>query len=367
MANKSREIIYWLASQSNITYKNKKKLLPLIKNSENCTEIREQIGNAIEREPYFLYDVELEKVYHSLDTWDFSKEYERFYQMGGSFVLYNEASFPKRLKDYDYHPFALFYLGELPKDDVLTVGIVGARKCSYYGEREAVRYGKTLAEAGVQIISGMAAGIDGIAQRSALSVGGKSFAVVGTGIDICYPKCNKGLYEDLIKNGGVISEFPIGIEALPHHFPMRNRNISALSDVLLIIEAKTKSGSLITADFAMEQGKDVYALPGTTTSELSKGCNQLIKQGAGILLSPEDFLQDLQLFRAQNNKNIIKNENLLVNTEKLVYSCLDLVPLNLSEILNQTKLPLSEVQTALVALELKEIVREVAKNYYIRL
>lgn len=189
--------------------------------------------------------------------------------------------------------FALFVKGDLPPENQPAVAIVGARKCTPYGEQMALEYGEAMAGAGIAVISGMARGIDGAGQRGALNGGGRTYGVLGCGVDICYPREHIGLYTDIMKNGGILSERIPGEPPLPAYFPERNRIISGLADVVLVMEAKRKSGSLITADQALEQGRDVYALPGPADSPLSEGCHQLIRQGAGILLSPQDLLEEL--------------------------------------------------------------------------
>ncbi|MCM1156204.1 MAG: DNA-protecting protein DprA [Roseburia sp.] len=170
---------------------------------------------------------------------------------------------------------------------------MGARNCSGYGRRMAELFGRELAQAGIGIISGMARGIDGIGQSAALTAGGYSLGVMGCGADICYPAENKSLYKALCIQGGVCSEYLPGTLPRNSLFPPRNRIISGLSDVVLVIEAKAKSGTLITVDMALEQGKEVYALPGRVTEALSEGCNHLIRQGAGVALSPQDMIREL--------------------------------------------------------------------------
>ena len=209
--------------------------------------------------------------------------------------IYNEHPlYPSRMKDLAGMPELLYVLGSLPSDDMPTVGIVGARLCSPYGHRTAYHLARELASRGVQIISGMAAGIDGYAAEGALDAGAPSYAVLGNGVDICYPPGNRVLYERMITNGGIISEYPAGEEPLPFHFPARNRIISALSDLIIVVEARKKSGSLITADFALSQGKTVFAVPGRIDDRLSEGTNYLIAQGAGIAYSHEAILQELE-------------------------------------------------------------------------
>ena len=205
----------------------------------------------------------------------------------------DHSLYPERMKALPGMPQKLYVLGSLPRDDIPTVGIVGARLCSPYGHRTAYHLARELALRGVQIISGMAAGIDGYAAEGALDAGAPSFAVLGNGVDICYPPGNRSLYDRMIAAGGLISEYSPGEEPLPFHFPARNRIISALSDLIVVVEARKKSGSLITADFALSQGKSVFAVPGRVDDRLSEGTNYLIAQGAGIAFSHEAILEEL--------------------------------------------------------------------------
>lgn len=202
------------------------------------------------------------------------------------YIRRNSPGFPGRFEGISGSPEGLYVIGELPRDDQPTVGIVGARMCSRYGHETAYEFGRVLAGKGVQIISGLALGIDCYAQEGALAGGGKTFAVLGCGADICYPKSNREVYEKIKTSGGILSEEKPGTPPLAYNFPKRNRIISALSDIVLVVEAKEKSGSLITVDFALEQGKTVYAVPGRVCDLLSYGCNSLIAQGAGIACSP---------------------------------------------------------------------------------
>lgn len=204
-----------------------------------------------------------------------------------------DPEYPERLKNISGAPKNLYVLGRLPEEKRLCVAVIGARDCSEYGKYVARELGAVLGKSGISVVSGMARGIDGISQEAALNVGGSSFAVLGCGVDICYPEANRQLYERLKVCGGIISEYPPGSPALACHFPPRNRIVSGLADVVVVIEARIKSGTLITVDMALEQGREVYVVPGRVTDRLSDGCNSLIKQGAGILLSPEEFLKEL--------------------------------------------------------------------------
>ena len=282
-------------------------------------------------------------------------------------IPYFSEEYPKKLTNISQPPYALYVKGSLPRENQVSVAIVGARRCTHYGEQIALEYGEALASEGIQIISGMARGIDGAGQRGALNAGGATYGVLGCGVDICYPRENIGLYMDIQQKGGIISEQIPGQPPLPAYFPERNRIISGLADVVLVIEAKEKSGSLITADMALEQGKDVYALPGPVTSSMSQGCHRLIRQGAGILISPEDLLIELGINIVNQGQIIDKNEKVLESTENMVYSCLGLFPKGMSQLLEETGLNVQELLERLITLEMKGYVKEISKNYYVKL
>lgn len=198
----------------------------------------------------------------------------------------------EKVIDYTGSTVWIFYKGRLPEDTIPSVAVIGARECSEYGRYVAEELGRYLGTHRIQVISGMARGIDGISQQAALSAGGTSYGVLGCGVDICYPSQNRRLYEELGREGGLLSTYAPGIRAMPAYFPPRNRIVSGLSDALIVIEARQKSGTLITVDMALEQGRDVYVVPGRITDRLSDGCNRLLNQGAGVMLSPEQFLEE---------------------------------------------------------------------------
>lgn len=302
-------------------------------------------------------------------TKDPDEELEVMNEKGISFYTEASKEYPDRLREIPSPPYAIYVKGELPCQKKPTVSIVGARDCSTYGERMAIHFSERLAEEGVQIISGMARGIDGAGHRGALNVKGKTFAVLGCGVDVCYPKENLGLFKDLEREGGLLSEYPPMCQPFKSHFPARNRIISALSDAVLVMEAREKSGSLITADMALEQGKDVYALPGPITSNLSRGCHELIRQGAGILISPEDFLKEKGWFfhDSEGIEKRCKKEIRLERTENMLYSCLDLYPKNLDILLEETGIEPKQLTRCLVSMEMKGYIKEVSKNHYVRI
>lgn len=282
---------------------------------------------------------------------------------GIQYIGQSDGCYPERLKHHRGMPKGLYLLGRLPDDKRPSVAIVGARRPSSYGEEMARAFARELASAGVQIISGMAWGIDGKAHEGALEAGGDTFAVLGCGVDVCYPAGHRRLYERIKAKGGILSELPPGMPPRPWHFPARNRIISGLADLALVVEARKKSGSLITADFAIEQGKDVYAVPGRIGDELSRGCLNLLKQGAGLADSPEAILEILGVSANCEKK---QTKFLLANEENIVYSGIRLYPTSLDELVQTTGFLPHKALSALVSLELKGCVREVRKNEYVR-
>ena len=223
------------------------------------------------------------------------REYEELQTKGILFYPEYHPHYPVKLRSIPARPFGIFVKGKLPDIRQRSLAIVGARDCSEYGQYVARHFAEKMAQNGVAVISGLARGIDGIAQRAAMEVGGESFGVLGCGVDICYPKSNEKLYRMCMERGGILSTYLPGTPPTPNLFPPRNRIISGLSDGILIIEAREKSGTIITADLALEQGKDVFVIPGRVTDRLSDGCNSLIRQGASLIQSPEQLLEELNI------------------------------------------------------------------------
>ena len=240
------------------------------------------------------YKEKAQKLQVAARTEDVTGEYERMRERGISLLTLQDAAYPRKLAAVRDAPYVLYYAGRLPEEERGAIALIGTRKCSAYGRAMAGEFGAALAEAGILIVSGMARGIDGIGQWAALQAGGYSLGVFGCGVDICYPSENMPLYERLLAEGGVCSEYPPGTAPRAALFPPRNRIISGLCDGVLVIEAKERSGTLITVDMALEQGREVYALPGRATDALSVGCNRLIRQGAALVTSPEEVLEELQ-------------------------------------------------------------------------
>ncbi len=346
----------WLCGQKGIYRPHIRALLQHFKTPQNVYEASDEELDKCS----FLFPKQRQRLKRAKREDDF---WHGLKTQGIQFISARHPEFPKSLRDIPDAPFGLFYKGRLPQETRKTVAMVGARACSYYGRKIAAEIANALAGCGIQVVSGMALGIDCHSQSAALEAGGDSFAVLGCGVDICYPARNRELYQRLKEQGGILSEYPPGTEPLAHHFPVRNRLISGLSQVVLVIEAREKSGSLITADCALEQGRDVMAVPGRMGDPLSGGCNHLIAQGAGIILSVEDLLSLLEI-PVGGIKNTKNNQIPLETKEKLVYSCLDLQPVSLEELILRTHLLAPEVMSILTSLLLKGYIQEPMKNYY---
>lgn len=286
------------------------------------------------------------------------------------FCSCENPSYPARLRSIADAPCGLFYKGSLPDADVPAAAVIGSRICSPYGADMAGKIAQVLARYGIPVISGMARGIDGISQRACLESGGTSFGVLGSGADVCYPRDNIELYEMLSERGGILSEYPCGTQPLPWHFPARNRLICALADHVIVVEAKEDSGSLITVDFALEQGRNVLAVPGRSGDVLSTGCNRLIREGAQILLCAEELpaLFGLTDRKAEElrAKQMEKTEAGLDEEQRLVLSALSRDPVSFDSLLGTLPLGSGKLAGVLLDLQISGYICEIAKNVYIK-
>ena len=218
---------------------------------------------------------------------------EKINKLGAYILTYDDIDYPDELRKIDSPPYVLYLKGEkLSWDRLFAIGVVGTRRCTAYGAKAADNLCFDLAARGITIVSGMARRIDSAAARAALRAGGKTIAVLGSGIDVIYPPENRELMEEIEKSGTVMTEYPPGSQPMAHHFPERNRIISGLSKGVLVIEAPLKSGALITANYALEAGRDLFAVPGEIFKDNSKGTNLLIKQGARIVSSAMDIIEE---------------------------------------------------------------------------
>jgi DNA processing protein len=275
-----------------------------------------------------------------------------------------DESYPQRLKEIEQPPPVLYVRGEWLPEDQFAVAVVGTRKITAYGRQVTEQLAATLATSGITVISGLARGVDAVAHGAALNAGGRTAAVLGCGVDRIYPPENRALGERIISRGALLSDYPLGTAPESGNFPPRNRIISGLSMATIVVEAGDTSGALITAEFAAEQGRDVFAVPGNILAPQSRGTNRLIQNGALPLLSPDDILQSLNLTKVGQQKSArrILPTN---DVESQLMTALGDEPLHVDEIRNQTGLPVEKVSAALVMMELKGMVRQVGGMQYV--
>lgn len=281
-------------------------------------------------------------------------------------ITINDKEYPAALKEIHNPPKELYIKGEITNRDKMAIAVVGTRKYSQYGKQVCLDIAGKLAKLGITVVSGLARGIDTFAHQAALDAGGRTIAVLGSGMDRknFAPYCNYDLGEKIAENGALISEYPEGTPGAIYTFPERNRIVSGLSLGVIVIEAPEESGALITANLALEQNREVFAVPGNIYEENSKGVNQLIKMGAKLVNCIEDVLEELNLSHLLENteKKKIKPEN---KTEEIILSILSLQPMHIDEIIKLSNLPTSAVNSTLTILELKDAVRNLGKNNYI--
>lgn len=285
--------------------------------------------------------------------------------------IYNEIirlgddEYPELLKEIHDPPEELYVRGQLLKEDALALAVVGTRSYTSYGKEITREIVIPLVRAGFTIVSGMARGIDTFAHQSALDAGGRTIAVLGCGIDIPYPAENSDLYEEISRNGAVVSEFPVGMEPTHYTFPRRNRIISGLSRGILVVEAGERSGALITANLALEQNRDLFAVLGSALSQVSVGSNNLIKEGAVPVTSGEDILKfyDLELLSETGRREIQFDSE----EEQMLYDLLLAGPVVIDELIEQSGLPAPTVASTLAMMEIKGIVRNIGSQEYRRL
>lgn len=316
---------------------------------------------------YGIEEADVHNLIESQKTWNLEKELMQLNEKGISFVSQEQESYPERLRCIIGAPFAIYYKGRLPDPDRKMAAIVGARGRSEYGSTVARELAKTLAEHDIGIISGMARGIDSDGHIGALQGDGSTYAVLGCGVDICYPYQNRYLYDQILEKGGIISEYPPGTMPRAQLFPQRNRIISAFSNYVIVVEARVKSGSLITADYAMEQGKEVYAVPGRTKDPLSQGCNQLIHEGAGVVLGAEELLRDWDVIGDTSCTQMDFRQSLMSEKEVCIYSLLDFQPTGLGTLIEKSPMGLEELLTVLHSLQNNGFIKEIIPNYYCKI
>ncbi len=281
-----------------------------------------------------------------------------------------DRSYPEKLKYIDNSPYILYTRGKIENLNSIdrNISIVGSRKATNYGKWVCEKFSKELTLKEITITSGMALGIDSIAHKTCISNNGRTVAVLGSGVDTVYPKRNKKLYEEIMIDGLIVSEFPIGSTAMPYNFPVRNRIISGLSDGVLVVEASNRSGTLITATYAGEQNKEVFAVPGNIDNYLSKGTNQLIREGAKITTGIEDILEELNWNDNQKNKKDLQlNYDKYDKVEVNILELLREGSKNIIELSEKINIKQQDLLSKLTILEMQGIIsQEKGKNFRLK-
>jgi DNA processing protein len=288
--------------------------------------------------------------------------WDRIQALGAQVLTWDDDAYPRRLKQIDQPPPVLYVRGSLTPEDEWAVAIVGTRRVTAYGRQVTEEMATVLAQNGVTIVSGLARGVDSISHQAAINTGGRTLAVLGNGVDQIYPPENRRLADQIMLHGALVSDYPLGTQPDGINFPPRNRIISGLSIAVIIVEAGETSGALITASFAAEQGRDVFAVPGNINAPQSKGTNRLIRDGAQPLLSPQDVLEALNLTMVTEHRAVALPTD---PVEARLYQLLSQEPKHVDEIRSQANMPIEAVTATLTMMELKGMVRQVGGMNYV--
>jgi len=305
-----------------------------------------------------------ERVIQARASVDLDGFMEQIAAQGIQVLTWEDEAYPSRLKEIDQPPPILYLRGELTAEDSWAVAVVGTRRVTAYGRQVTEELASYLAQNGVTVVSGLARGVDAIAHQAALKAGGRTLAVMGNGVDRIYPPEHRALAEQILASGALLSDYAPGTPPEGANFPPRNRLISGLSLAVVVVEAGETSGALITAQFAVDQGREVFAVPGNILAPQSKGTNRLIQQGAHPLLSARDVLEALNLTRVSEQR-LVRKVLPADSVEAQVLDVLAHEPLHVDEIRNQTGLPIERVSATLVMMELKGMVRQVGGMNYV--
>ncbi|KYH35810.1 hypothetical protein CLTEP_02030 [Clostridium tepidiprofundi DSM 19306] len=318
------------------------------------------------------YDIFNSKIIKCLkNAWNkekINKIKEKMLNDNVNIINYYDELYPQKLKNFDDSPSVMYYRGKIQfLNTNPSIAIVGARKCTFYGQNTTELIAKELAKNNINVISGMARGIDTFAHKVTIANSGFTCAVLGTGMDIIYPRENMQLYNELINNGCILSEFPFGTKPYPYNFPIRNRIISGLSDIVIVVEADIKSGSLITASSALNQGKDVMAVPGSVFSDKSRGTNKLIKDGAYPFTCMKDLFELLgiqYLIEAKSKTKTINSKN---KNYGIINKLISDKPIHIDEIIRITNIDIKCLYELLFEMQINNEVKCLSGNYYVRI
>ncbi|MCF0129340.1 MAG: DNA-protecting protein DprA [Pseudobutyrivibrio sp.] len=364
----SRKYEYWLLANSTLTSSQKRKLYEYFEGAY-------ELYNAKEKDilkSFILSIDELDAFLRHRASYELDKEYETLLNSPFNFVTQESDEYPESLNYVSSPVYGLFYTGNLKETlNKKKVAIVGARGCSAYGKRMAHDLGYELGKNNITVVSGLAKGIDSYSHQGCIDAGGTTAAVLGCGVDVVYPKENAALYESIAQSGCILSEYGLGHAPQAGQFPARNRFIAGLSTAIVVVEARLKSGSLITADLGLELGKDIYVVPGRIGDSLSAGCNRLASQGAGIIFSIEKFMEDIlelskeELYTLSCDNTHHTPKVTLTKEQLIVYSLFDLYPKSLSSVQPESGMDYLKLMSLTIELTRMGLLKEVFKNSYI--
>lgn len=357
-----RAVIVWL----NYLYFENRDILSLEKALGDIRELphlkRETIASL-----GLLTSSKLERLFTHRDVSQLEKILEDYERHHIHIRLFGEEGYPDVLSTIDDPPAVLYQKGAYTRQDQNAIAIVGSRKCTPYGKQIAQYFGEELSKRGITIISGLAYGIDAVAHAAAIDACGRTIAVMGTGINVIHPKRNTHLYHEIAQKGVIFSEFPAGTEGLARNFPRRNRIISGLSQGVLIVEAQDRSGTLITANFAAEQGREVFCVPGNITSAFSVGTNRLIQDGAKLVLRVDDIFEEIDLFSdllSARQDTEERNHSDLSCSEQNVLQILSSGEYTVDYLALRLGMDVSETQVLLTGLELQDCIEASSRGTY---
>lgn len=314
----------------------------------------------------FLIDQYYDKIFNPRNLEDFKAYREKVAKLGVDFVTILDETYPENLKHIDDRPVVLYYKGSLDSvRDSQSIAFVGARKCTDYGKWACKNLAGSIAKAGLTTVSGLAYGIDAMCHKATLDVGGRTIGVIGCGIDQVYPKANKFLYEKIEEEGLILSEFPLETPPIGYNFPRRNRIISGISLATVVIEAKEKSGTMITTRCALDQGKEVFAVPGNINSIYSKGTNKLIQDGSKLILCAEDILDELDYLLDKKVEKKLVDYSALDKDEVSVVRYIENNPnASADSLALNLDLSIDVINFLLTSLELKNIIENIGNNEF---
>lgn len=315
----------------------------------------------------FLSDANFDKIFNKKSLENFSEYLERVHKYNYKYISFLDDAYPENLTFIDDRPALLYYKGSLDyESDKKSLAFVGSRKCTAYGKWAAKTLSEKVSLAGITSVSGLAYGIDAISHKASLDVGKRTIGVIGCGIDKIYPKQNKDLYRQIEENGLILSEFPLGTDPIAYNFPRRNRIISGISLGTVVIEAKEKSGTMITVRCALDQGREVFAVPGNINSIYSKGTNKMIQEGAKLILSADDIIEELSyLVDVSKQKNILDYSKLDKDEAQVVRYIETSPSTSADELSQKLGMDINIINYLLTSLELKDYIENIGNNEFI--